>query len=91
MSDDLTRVLQQLRREYVADSPVRLQEFLLVCRDDLAEEVVYEFTKEFFAALPMLATSNSEAALVDVEKAPATPIPLHSGAARYYREREVLK
>jgi uncharacterized protein len=64
---------------------------LLVCRDDLAEEVVYEFTKEFFAALPMLATSNSEAALVDVEKAPATPIPLHSGAARYYREREVLK
>ena len=64
---------------------------LLVCRGDLAEEVVYEFTKEFFAALPGLATSNSEAALVDVEKAPATPIPLHAGAARYYREREVLK
>jgi TRAP-type uncharacterized transport system substrate-binding protein len=64
---------------------------LLVCRDDLAEEVVYEFTKEFFAALPLLARSNSEAANVDVEKAPATPIPLHPGAARYYREREVLK
>src|ERR1700730_5726586 len=62
---------------------------LLVCRDDLAEEVVYEFTKQFFAALPTLARSNSEAANVDVEKAPATPIPLHPGAARYYREREV--
>jgi TRAP transporter TAXI family solute receptor len=64
---------------------------LLVCRDDLAEEAVYEFTKEFFAALPMLAKSNPEAANVDVEKAAATPIPLHPGAARYYREREVLK
>ena len=64
---------------------------LLVCRDDMADEVVYEFTKEFFAALPILATNNLEATNVDVEKAPATPIPLHSGAARYYREREVLK
>ena len=64
---------------------------LLVCRDDVPDETVYEFTKEFFAALPMLATKNSEAASVDVEEAPATPIPLHSGAARYYREREVLK
>jgi TRAP transporter TAXI family solute receptor len=64
---------------------------LLVCRDDLADELVYQFTREFFAALPKLATNNPEAANVDVEKAPATPIPLHTGAARYYREREVLK
>ena len=64
---------------------------LLVCRDDLADEVVYQFTKEFFAALPALAAASPEAANVDVETAPATPIPLHSGAARYYREREVLK
>lgn len=32
MSDDLTRVLQQLRREYVAEAPVRLQEL----RKDIA-------------------------------------------------------
>ncbi len=64
---------------------------LLVCRDDLGDEDVYQFTKEFFAALPALATKNPEAAAVDVDMAPATPIPLHSGAARYYREREVLK
>jgi uncharacterized protein len=64
---------------------------LLVCRDDLADEVVYQFTKELFAALPILTKNNPEAANVDVEGAPATPIPLHSGAARYYREREVLK
>jgi TRAP transporter TAXI family solute receptor len=64
---------------------------LLVCRDDVADNVVYQFTKEFFAALPLLAKTNSEAANVDIETAPATPIPLHAGAARYYREREVLK
>jgi len=64
---------------------------LLVCRDDVADDVVYQFTREFFAALPMLAQTNPEAANVDVEGAPATPIPLHPGAARYYREREVLK
>ena len=64
---------------------------LLVCRDDVADDVVYQFTREFFAALPKLAQSNPEAANVDVESAPATPIPLHPGAARYYREREVLK
>jgi uncharacterized protein len=64
---------------------------LLVCRDDVADDVVYQFTREFFAALPMLAQTNPEAANVDVESAPATPIPLHPGAARYYREREVLK
>lgn len=64
---------------------------LLVCRDDLDDELVYRFTREFFAALPKLATNNPEAANVDVEKAAATPIPLHSGAARYYREREILK
>jgi TRAP-type uncharacterized transport system substrate-binding protein len=25
---------------------------------------------------------------MDLEQAPATPVPLHEGAARYYRERE---
>jgi hypothetical protein len=26
-----------------------------------------------------------------MELAPATPIPLHAGAARYYRERELFQ
>jgi TRAP-type uncharacterized transport system substrate-binding protein len=29
--------------------------------------------------------------MIDVELGPATPIPLHPGAARYYRERELLQ
>jgi uncharacterized protein len=66
-------------------------EWLLVCRSDLAEDLVYQLTREFFAQLPALARAHGEAALIDPEQAPATPIPLHAGAARYYREREVLR
>jgi len=65
-------------------------EWLLVCRSDLSEDLVYQLTREFFAQLPALARAHGEAALIDPEEAPATPIPLHAGAARYYREREVL-
>jgi hypothetical protein len=66
-------------------------EWLLVCRNDLPEELVYQLTKGFLTQLPDLARLHSEAALIDPEQAPATPIPLHPGAARYYREREILK
>jgi len=66
-------------------------EWLLVCRSDLSEEVVYQLTREFFAELPAMARDHGEAALIDPEQAPATPIPLHAGAARYYREREILR
>ena len=66
-------------------------EWLLVCRSDLSEDLVYELTREFFAQLPAMAREHGEAALIDPEQAPAAPIPLHAGAARYYREREVLR
>ena len=66
-------------------------EWLLVCRSDLSEDLVYQLTREFFAQLPALARDHGEAALIDPEEAPATPIPLHAGAARYYREREILR
>jgi len=64
---------------------------LLVCRGDVREDLVYQLTKEFFAQRPARAHSHGEAALIDPERGPATPIPLHPGAARYYREREILR
>ncbi len=64
---------------------------LLVCRVGLDEEVVYQLTKQLFAVLPRLARTDPVAAQIDSEKAPATPLPLHAGAARYYREREILE
>ena len=66
-------------------------EWLLVCRSDLSEELVYQLTREFFEQLPAMAKEHGEAALIDPEQGPATPIPLHAGAARYYREREILR
>ena len=75
------------------DRPVETlgAEWLLVCRSDLSEDLVYQLTRAFFAGLPAMARDHGEAALIDPEQAPATPIPLHAGAARYYREREVLR
>jgi len=66
-------------------------ESLLVCRSDLDEGLVYELTKAFFAVLPSLSLSQDALRFIDPEQASATPIPLHEGAARYYRERELVQ
>jgi len=60
---------------------------LLVCRRGLDESLVHDLTMRFFEMLPSL----SMLTLMDVDQAPATPIPLHDGAARYYRERELSR
>jgi hypothetical protein len=64
---------------------------LLVCREDLPEELVYWMTRTLFESLPDLARVHASAKSIDVELAPTTPIPLHPGAARYYRERELTQ
>jgi TRAP-type uncharacterized transport system substrate-binding protein len=48
-------------------------------------------TKRFFDVLPSLPSSPDVLGFIDLDQAPATPIPLHEGAARYYREREILR
>ncbi|MCX6553007.1 MAG: TAXI family TRAP transporter solute-binding subunit [Acidobacteria bacterium] len=60
---------------------------LLVCRRNLDESLVHDLTARFFDSLPSL----SMLTLMDLDQAPATPIPLHDGAARYYRERELSR
>jgi TRAP transporter TAXI family solute receptor len=64
---------------------------LLTCRKDLDQDLVYQLTKLLFDALPRLTKAHPVARLIDLEQAPATPIPLHAGAARYYRERELFQ
>jgi hypothetical protein len=60
---------------------------MLVCRADLPEDVVYRLTQALYngpaGVHPQLGRWLEPAA------GPATPIPLHPGAARYYREREL--
>jgi TRAP transporter TAXI family solute receptor len=64
---------------------------LLVCSRDLDEMLVHDLTKGFFEALPSLSSSVDALRFMDLEQSPATPIPLHSGAARFYRERELQR
>jgi TRAP transporter TAXI family solute receptor len=63
---------------------------LLVCRRDLSDDLVYEVTKQFLALFPTAFSIDGHSRIVDLSAAPATPIPLHSGAARFYREQQVL-
>src|SRR5262245_5407127 len=64
---------------------------MLIDRDDLPGQLVYRLTKAFFDSLPSLAQVDLGAALIDPEQGATTPIPLHPGAARFYREREILR
>ena len=64
---------------------------ILVCREDLPEELVYNLTRVLFESLGALSLSDAGARLIDPEDGPTTPIPLHPGAARFFREREILR
>ncbi len=63
---------------------------LLICRRDLGEESVHTLTRRLFQTLPLLAAPMRRN-LAELAEASATPIPLHDGAARYYREQELLR
>lgn len=61
---------------------------VLVCRADLPEPIAYELAKVFYGLLSDLARAQPSAA-INPRNASATPIPLHPGAARFYREQEI--
>jgi TRAP transporter TAXI family solute receptor len=64
---------------------------LLVCRSGLDADLVYGVTKAFFQALPELSAFDTPPLRqMNPEDASATPIPLHEGAARYYREQGTM-
>jgi uncharacterized protein len=64
---------------------------VLLCRRDLDDSLVYDMTRQLFADLPRLAGSQPSLRLMQVANGPATPVPLHEGAARYYRQRELFR
>ena len=64
---------------------------VVACSAQLHEETAYRLTKTLLEALPELATRVDALRHTDLARAPATPIPLHDGAARYYRERELFR
>ncbi len=60
----------------------------LAVRDDIPEEDVYLLTKAIYENLPFLNGIHKATKAMSLEKAIAgLPVPLHPGAARYYREQ----
>ncbi len=65
---------------------------VLVTRADLPADTVYKMTKAMFTHLPELVAAHSAAKAIKLENAvKGLPIPLHPGAAKYYREVGLIK
>lgn len=66
---------------------------LLVTRADLSEEMVYKLTKGMYENLPDLVAAHSTSKFITKENGPQGmgTIPLHPGAAKYFKEVGVLK
>lgn len=64
---------------------------MLMVYSELPEDFVYEITKLAMENLEYLGIAANSMKTVTLENAPLTSIPLHEGAARYYREAGVLK
>ena len=64
----------------------------LITRDDLDEEIVYRMTKSMFENLDTLVSAHVAAKAIKLENAlTGMPIPVHPGAARFYREKGVMR
>lgn len=64
---------------------------LLVVREDLSEELVYNITKAIFDHLDDFHKVHPAARWVVPETAVETPIPLHPGSEKYFREKGYLQ
>lgn len=65
---------------------------MMVARSDLSEDMVYRFTKAIFDDLKQFHEAHSAAKNLTLQTAlNGMPIPLHAGAARFFKEKGVLK
>jgi TRAP-type uncharacterized transport system substrate-binding protein len=64
---------------------------IFVARADLDERLVYRLTRAFFETVAVVWKDVPGLHGVSIGRAPSTPIPLHPGAARYYREWELRR
>ncbi|MCT4563612.1 MAG: TAXI family TRAP transporter solute-binding subunit [Maledivibacter sp.] len=61
---------------------------LLVTREDLSEELVYNITKTIFENLDTLVGTHSAAKRITIDTVrDGMPIPLHPGAEKYFKEQ----
>ena len=64
----------------------------LVTSSAVSDDLAYQMTKLIFESLPELANSHSAGKEIKLESAAAgSPVPLHPGAIRYYKEKGLIK
>ena len=64
----------------------------LVTSSAVSDDLAYQMTKLIFDSLPELANAHAAGKEIKLETAAQdSPVPLHPGAIRYYREKGVLK
>jgi TRAP transporter TAXI family solute receptor len=75
------------------DTPVHTLsvDVVLLTRASLDDAIVRRLTEGLFRMLPQLSAELPFLKGMMPERAPATPVPLHAGAALYYRERELSR
>jgi uncharacterized protein len=63
----------------------------LITRSDVSEDLVYQMTKSMFENLDALVAAHVAAKAIKLENAlTGMPIPVHPGAARFYREKRIV-
>ena len=64
---------------------------ILVTHADIGDDLAYQMTKLIFENLPRLVTAHAAAKDIQAENAAKNlPIPLHPGAERYFKEKNLL-
>ena len=64
----------------------------LVTSSAVSDDLVYQMTKLIFESLPELATAHVAGKEIKPENAAnGSPVPLHPGAIRYYKEKGLIK
>ncbi|WJR79089.1 TAXI family TRAP transporter solute-binding subunit [Bradyrhizobium sp. NP1] len=64
----------------------------LVSSSDVSDDLAYQMTKLIFESLPELANAHAAGKEIKLETAASgSPVPLHPGAIRYYKEKGLVK
>ncbi|MFZ5753931.1 MAG: TAXI family TRAP transporter solute-binding subunit [Bacillota bacterium] len=72
------------------DVPTAAVTTILVVREDMKEDLVYNMTKVIFENLDVLVSTHSAAKDIKLEKIKkGMPIPFHPGAEKYFKEKGI--
>lgn len=64
---------------------------LLIVNKNMSEDMAYKITTALFDHVDEFQKVHPSAKVISLKTAPKSVVPLHPGAARYYREKGVLK